>query len=74
MPKIENRRGELFTTHNQNAYLRPNEKMIRTVCMSCHSIDFAIDALADPNLVESNFNGRPSVHIESIDWALKRVK
>jgi hypothetical protein len=73
MPKIEGRRA-VFTTHNQNAYLRPNEKMIRTVCMSCHSLDFAIDALADQELVESNFNGRPSVHIESIDWALKRVK
>ncbi len=74
MPKIEDRRGDLMTTHNQNAYLRPNEKMIRAVCMSCHSLDFAIDALADPNLVESNFNGRPAVHIESIDWALKRAK
>ena len=74
MPRIENRRGEIVTTHNQNAYLRPNEKMIRSVCLSCHSLDFAIDALADPELVERNFNGRPSVHIESIDWALKRVK
>ncbi|MEO1493295.1 MAG: ammonia-forming cytochrome c nitrite reductase subunit c552 [Pseudomonadota bacterium] len=74
MPRIEDRRGDLFTTHNQNSYLRPNEKMIRTSCLSCHSLDFAIDALADPDLVESNFNGRPSVHIESIDWALKRVK
>ncbi len=74
MPKIEDRRGDLFTTHNQNSYLRPNEKMIRTSCLSCHSLDFAIDALADPDLVERNFNGRPSVHIESIDWALKRVK
>ncbi|MEM7176310.1 MAG: ammonia-forming cytochrome c nitrite reductase subunit c552 [Pseudomonadota bacterium] len=74
MPKIENRRGDLFTTHNQNAYLRPSEKMIRTVCMSCHSLDFAIDALADPELVETNFNGRPAMHVESIDWALKRVK
>ena len=74
LPKIEDRRGDLFTTHNQNSYLRPNEKMIRTVCMSWHSLDFAIDALADPKLVESNFNGRPAVHVESIDWALRRVK
>ncbi|MEM0921738.1 MAG: ammonia-forming cytochrome c nitrite reductase subunit c552 [Pseudomonadota bacterium] len=74
MPKLQDRRAGAFTTHNQNAYLRPNEKMIRAVCMSCHSLDFAIDALADPELVESNFNGRPSVQIESIGWALKRVK
>ncbi|MEM8753950.1 MAG: cytochrome c3 family protein [Pseudomonadota bacterium] len=74
MPKIEDRRDGLVTTHNQNAYLRPNEKMIRSVCMNCHSLDFAIDALADPKLVESNFNGRPSTRIESVEWALKRVK
>lgn len=73
MPKIEGRSAD-FTTHNQNANLRPNEKMIRTVCMSCHSLEFAIDALADPDLVESNFNGRSATHIESVDWALKRVK
>lgn len=74
MPRIEGRSGEIFTTHNQNAYFRPNEKMIRPVCLSCHSLEFSIDALADPNLVESNFNGRPAVHIESIDWALNREK
>lgn len=74
MPKVEGRRGALFTTHNQNSYLRPNEKMIRTVCLSCHGLAFSIDALADPELVEGNFNGRPSVHIPSIDWALKRTR
>lgn len=74
MPKLEGRRSGVVTTHNQNAYLRPNEKMIRPVCMSCHSIEFSIDALADPDLVKSNFNGRPSAHIESVDWALRRVE
>ena len=73
MPKLKKGRGA-FTTHNQNAYLRPNEKMIRPVCMQCHSLDFAIDALADPKLVENNFNGRPAMHIESIDWAMKRAR
>ncbi|MEP2946459.1 MAG: ammonia-forming cytochrome c nitrite reductase subunit c552 [Lentilitoribacter sp.] len=71
MPKVEAKEG-FFTSHNQNDFLRPNEKMIRPVCMSCHGLGFSIDALADPKLVESNFNGRPSKHIESIDWALKR--
>lgn len=71
MPKIEDG-DSFFTSHNQNDFLRPNEKMIRPVCMSCHGLGFSIDALADPKLVESNFNGRPSKHIESIDWALRR--
>lgn len=60
--------------HNQNLNLRPNEKMIRPVCMQCHSLEFSIDALADDALIKNNFSGRPSVHIPSIDWVLKREK
>lgn len=74
MPKQEGRRKTIFTTHNQNSFLRPNEKMIRPVCMDCHGLGFAIDALADADLVARNFQGRPTVHIESIDWAMRRVK
>jgi formate-dependent nitrite reductase cytochrome c552 subunit len=57
--------------HNQNDNLRPNEKMIRSVCMNCHGLRFSIDALADAALVESNFNGTPSRHIPSIDMAVE---
>ncbi len=72
MPKSE-RKGIATSTHNQNEFLRPNEKMIRPVCMECHGLGFAIDALADPALVANNFKGKPSRHIESIDWATSRV-
>ena len=58
--------------HNQNATLRPNEKMIRSSCMNCHSLTFSIDALADPALIKNNFNHAPTVHIESIDMAVAR--
>lgn len=64
----------LITNHNQNANLRPNEKMIRSVCMDCHGLGFSIDSLAEEKLVQENFLGRPSTHIESIDWVLKRAK
>ena len=43
--------------------------MIRPVCMNCHGLGFSIDALADKKLLINNFNGRPAVHIESIDMA-----
>lgn len=73
MPKAQV--GErLYTNHNQNDVLRPNEKMIRPVCMDCHGLGFAIDALADPDLTARNFTGRPAAHVESIDWATRRVK
>jgi hypothetical protein len=60
--------------HNQNFYLRPNEKMIRPVCMQCHSLEFSIDALADETLIKNNFSGKPTTHIQSIDWALKNQR
>ncbi len=60
--------------HNQNANLKPNEKMIRGICMNCHGLGFSIDALADPKLIKNNFNGQPNAHIPSIEWATKRNK
>ncbi|MEZ5852902.1 MAG: cytochrome c3 family protein [Hyphomicrobiaceae bacterium] len=64
----------VFADHNQNNTLRPASKMIRPVCMSCHGLGFAIDALADRRLVESNFAGRPSARVESITWVMRRLK
>ena len=71
MPKLEHHR-QVRTTHNQNDNLRPNEKMIRTVCLDCHSLGFSLDALADAGLVRKNFAGKPKVHVPSIDWAVAR--
>ncbi len=75
MPRIEVSIGDsqiVMVNHNQNENLRPNEKMIRPVCMKCHSLEFSIDALADDELIESNFTGQPQQHIRSIDMALER--
>lgn len=77
MPAIEVRdeygNKAIFVTHNQNDNLRPNEKMVRGVCGNCHGLQFALDALADGKLVDKNFNGFPGVHIESLEWAKRRV-
>jgi hypothetical protein len=64
----------IFVTHNQNDNLRPNEKMFRSVCGHCHGLQFSLDALADTALIAKNFKGRPTVHIESIEWATRREK
>lgn len=64
----------LVANHNQNFNLRPNEKMIRSACMSCHGLGFSIDSLADKDLIRRNFGGQPSGHIESIDWTMKRIR
>ncbi|MEM0911155.1 MAG: cytochrome c3 family protein [Pseudomonadota bacterium] len=60
--------------HNQNTTLRPNEKMIRPVCLNCHSLEFSIDALADPALIKTNFSGQPANTIPSVQMALDRLQ
>ena len=78
MPRIEKSfpggDKHIVVQHNQNENLRPNEKMIRSVCMNCHGLEFSIDALADRDLIDSNFLGKPRTHIKSIDMAVERVK
>ncbi len=59
--------------HNQNDNLRPNDKMVRSVCLSCHGFGFSIDALADADLILRNFNGRPGKHVESLGMAERRM-
>ena len=75
MPRIQKKYKGIERTvveHNQNLNLRPNEKMIRSVCMKCHGLGFSIDSLADAELIENNFNGFPAEHIKSIDMAKRR--
>ena len=77
MPREEIRqKGEkrIAVQHNQNMNLRPNEKMLRSVCMHCHGYEFSINALADAKLVENNFSSSPTALVESTAWAVKREK
>ncbi len=73
MPKFE-RRGQIRTNHNQNDNLRPNEKMIRTICLDCHGLGFSLDALADADLVKRNFSRKPRMSVKSIEWAVMRSR
>jgi len=50
----------ILVEHNQNNNLRPNQKMIRSVCMNCHGYGFSLDALSDIELIANNFMGKPS--------------
>ena len=74
MTRGEDGSKSIFVNHNQNDNLRPNEKMVRSVCGQCHGLQFTLDALADPALVAGNFKGRPAVHVESIEWAQTRAR
>ncbi len=74
LPKVEDpaAANRFITQHNINENLRPNEKMVRTVCLDCHGLQFTLDSLADPQLIRSNFNGRSKVAIDSIQMAIDR--
>lgn len=67
-PDFERR---ILVQHNQNDNLRPNEKMVRSVCLNCHGLQFSLDALADDKLVARNFAGMPAKQVESIRMALE---
>jgi len=66
MPRCENEDGESAVQHNQNDNLRPNEKMIRSVCINCHGVGFSIDSLADQELVDACFAGRAATSVDSM--------
>ncbi|HEX9785560.1 MAG TPA: cytochrome c3 family protein [Opitutaceae bacterium] len=68
----ENGEQVVRVQHNQNLNLRPAEKMLRSVCLDCHGYAFALDALADPNLVQVNFRGTPAHHLETIEMVRRR--
>ena len=72
LPRATHKEGDLnrvLVEHNQNGNLRPNSKMIRSVCANCHGLAFSIDALADSALVANNFRGQPAQHVKSIEMA-----
>ena len=66
--------GSVSVVHNQNDNLRPNEKMVRDVCLPCHGLGFSLDALADTALVKKNFRGRPARRLETLNMVEKRQK
>ena len=65
-------RSAILVQHNQNDNLRPNEKMIRPVCMSCHGLGYSIDALADSEARREQLP-RPAPHArEELDMVAQR--
>jgi len=69
MPRVEDDDDNVFVQHNQNNNLRPNEKMLREVCMDCHGMQFSMNALADTQLIDQCFGESSTVQIESINMA-----
>lgn len=73
LPRVVGEDSVAFVEHNQNHNLRPSEKMVRDVCLRCHGLGFSLDSLADEQLVERNFTGRPTVAVQSLVLAARRA-
>lgn len=67
----ENRDGTIITNHDNTANLRPNEKMIKNVCMDCHGLQFSMDAMSSSELFQSNFAVSPTSHHPGIQWSVE---
>lgn len=70
MPVVEHD-GHHAVSHDQSANLTPNEKMLRSVCMDCHGLQFAMDSLADSSLVDANFTAPPQQRHPGISWTVE---
>jgi len=75
MPRIE-RDSTYLSNHDQTANLTPNEKMLQSVCTSCHGLQFSMDALSNPETITENFSKRSPIIHPGIEWtadaAIKR--
>ncbi|MEM7396814.1 MAG: ammonia-forming cytochrome c nitrite reductase subunit c552, partial [Verrucomicrobiota bacterium] len=74
LPRIRNEAGEVLVQHNQNDNLRPNEKMIRSVCVNCHGVPFSLEALADAGAIERCFDQAPDEVHQTILWVRARAR
>jgi hypothetical protein len=64
--------GVARVRHNQNDFLRPNEKMLETVCVRCHSAQMAFDALADASVISVGVNGAATLHTASLEMVRRK--
>lgn len=74
MPRVELENGRVGVQHNQNDNLRPNEKMIRSVCIDCHGVEFSLKALADPMQKAICYDGAAETDLQTLEWVRTRVK
>ncbi|MET1254054.1 cytochrome c3 family protein [Aliikangiella maris] len=72
LPRVKKGR-KVTVEHNQNLNLRPNTKMLRTVCMNCHGMEFSVSSLADEELIKNNFSHAPKLDHESFELVKQRI-
>ena len=56
-----------LVNHNNTYTLLPRDRMVKEVCMHCHSVEYAFDSIFDDELVEANFARPPTLKLETFE-------
>lgn len=73
LPRVASKGGSgSFVNHNQSHNLRPSDKMLKTVCLQCHGLEYALSALAENELIQDNFSRPASGGHPSMEWVRER--
>lgn len=61
----EEKRPRVAVNHNNTFSLRPRDRMVKMVCLTCHGLELAMTSIMDAQLVRNNFKGRPRQRLET---------
>ncbi|NER23164.1 MAG: hypothetical protein F6J96_21180 [Symploca sp. SIO1C2] len=59
--------NKVFVNHNNTYTLLPRDRMVKEVCMNCHGMEYSYNSIFDDELVETNFDRLPKLHLETIE-------
>ena len=61
--------GVVRVNHNNTYTLKPRDRMVADVCMNCHGMEFAYNAIFDDDLVTDNFDRLPELEHPSLQMS-----
>ncbi len=64
----------VHVNHNNTFTLLPRDRMVKEVCMSCHSVEYAYNSIFDDELVEGNFSRLPTQKMPTFQLIRDREK
>ncbi|MEM9003038.1 MAG: cytochrome c3 family protein [Cyanobacteria bacterium P01_F01_bin.86] len=70
LPRHEVQSGDdtlTLVNHNNTYTLLPRDRMVKEVCLNCHSVEYGYNSIFDDDLVEANFDKPPSLELETFD-------
>ncbi|MEM9088232.1 MAG: cytochrome c3 family protein [Cyanobacteria bacterium P01_F01_bin.53] len=71
LPRTAQKKGDVSplvkVNHNNTYNLKPADRMVGDVCMSCHGLEYSYNSIFDEELVEANFDRPPTLSHESFD-------